>query len=89
METAQTINAAADDSGAVQLAISGMTCGGCAQAVTRVLSAVPGVDSARVDLASARAWIRGTASGKDLVSAVAAAGYGATLSARDGDVDGG
>jgi Cu+-exporting ATPase len=83
------IHAATDESGTVQLAISGMTCGGCVQAVTRVLSAVAGVTTARVDLAGARARVQGTASAEDLVSAVQAAGYGAALIARDGDAGGG
>jgi copper chaperone len=33
--------------GPVVLAVSGMTCGGCAATVTRVLSRVPGVSNAR------------------------------------------
>jgi hypothetical protein len=36
------------------LAITGMTCNGCAAAVTRVLSRVPGVANVEVDLAGAR-----------------------------------
>ncbi len=60
---------------AVVLAISGMTCGGCAGAVTRALSAVPGVVEARVDLAGGRATVTGTARADDLVRAVQAAGF--------------
>jgi len=61
--------------GAVVLAISGMTCGGCAGAVTRALSAVPGVVEARVELADGRATVTGTARAEDLVRAVQAAGF--------------
>lgn len=61
--------------GAVVLAISGMTCGGCAGAVARALSAVPGVVEARVDVAGARATVTGTARAEDLISAVQAAGF--------------
>ncbi len=61
--------------GPVVLAISGMTCGGCAGAVTRALSAVPGVVEARVDLAAGRATVTGTARAQDLVRAVEAAGF--------------
>jgi copper chaperone CopZ len=65
--------------GAVVLAISGMTCGGCAGAVTRALSAVPGVVEARVDLAAGRATVTGTARAQDLVHAVEAAGFSGGL----------
>jgi 4-hydroxy-tetrahydrodipicolinate synthase len=50
------------DGGAVVLSISGMTCGGCASSVTRVLSKVPSVVSAEVDLGSGRSTVLGTAS---------------------------
>ena len=59
------------------LAITGMTCNGCAAAVTRVLSRVPGVAKVEVDLAGARAAVAGTADPQDLLRAIAAAGYGA------------
>ncbi|HUA23234.1 MAG TPA: heavy metal-associated domain-containing protein [Steroidobacteraceae bacterium] len=61
--------------GTVVLAIGGMTCGGCAGAVTRALSAVPGVVEARVDLAGGRATVTGTAPAADLIRAVQAAGF--------------
>lgn len=57
------------------LVIGGMTCGGCAGAVTRALSAVPGVVEARVDLAGGRATVTGTARAEDLIRAVQAAGF--------------
>ena len=57
------------------LAIAGMTCGGCAGAVTRALSAVPGVADARVDLAGGRATVTGTARPEELIRAVQAAGF--------------
>lgn len=63
----------------VVLAISGMTCGGCAGAVTRALSAVPGVVEARVDLAGGRATVTGAARAEDLIRAVQAAGFGGGL----------
>jgi copper chaperone CopZ len=61
--------------GPVVLAIAGMTCGGCAGAVTRALSAVPGVAEARVDLAGGRATVTGTARPEELIRAVQAAGF--------------
>ena len=61
--------------GPVVLAIAGMTCGGCAGAVTRALSAVPGVTEVRVDLSDGRATVTGTARAEDLIGAVQAAGF--------------
>jgi Cu+-exporting ATPase len=62
--------------GRVTLAVTGMTCGGCANAVRRALTRVPGVAGAKVDLAGGRATVDGTAPSDALVAAVAAAGYG-------------
>lgn len=62
--------------GGITLSISGMTCVGCANTVTRVLARVPGIDSAKVDLASGCAMVTGDARVEDLIAAVAAAGYG-------------
>lgn len=68
-----------ETAGPVVLAISGMTCGGCAGAVGRALSAVSGVVEARVDLAAGRATVMGTARAQDLLRAVAAAGFSGEL----------
>lgn len=69
-----------DRVGTTELWISGMTCNGCANTVTRVLSRVPGVTNATVDFGSGRATVMGSACPEDLVAAVQAAGYGAQLS---------
>ena len=69
--------------GSVELSISGMTCGGCANTVTRVLSRVPGVSGVRVDVASGRALVEGTARPDDLIGAVQAAGFDAQLQRGD------
>ncbi|MGH8227471.1 MAG: cation transporter, partial [Steroidobacteraceae bacterium] len=62
------------------LAISGMTCATCALRVEKVLSAMPGVERAVVNLATERACVEG-ASGAlrpaDLIAAVQRGGYGA------------
>ena len=63
----------------VALAITGMTCSGCVNAVTRALSRVPGVSHVQVDLDTGRAQVAGTASAETLLGAVARAGYDATL----------
>ncbi|HEX8756734.1 MAG TPA: heavy metal-associated domain-containing protein [Steroidobacteraceae bacterium] len=68
-----------ESAGPIILAISGMTCGGCAGAVGRALSAVPGVVEARVDLAGGRATVTGSARAEDLVRAVEAAGFAGAL----------
>jgi copper chaperone CopZ len=62
------------------LSISGMTCGGCANTLTRVLSRVPGVTHAEVDLASGRAQVLGMVRPDELLDAVRSAGYGAVVS---------
>ncbi len=42
----------------VTLSVKGMTCGGCVASVTRVLKALPGVDSAEVALQPGEATVR-------------------------------
>lgn len=59
----------------VVVAVSGMTCQGCAGAVGRALSGVSGVIEARVDLAAGRAIVTGTARVEDLIRAVEDAGF--------------
>lgn len=68
-----------DVGGPLVLAVSGMTCGGCAGAVARALSAVPGVVEARVDLAGGRVTVTGTARAHELILAVQAAGFSGSL----------
>lgn len=63
--------------GARVLTVTGMTCGGCAATVQRVLSRVPGVTAAEVDRPAGRVTVQGTASTGDLVAAVERAGFGA------------
>jgi len=71
--------AAQHPAGTIELTITGMSCGGCASAVTHVLREVPGVDAVQVDLASGKAIVRGAAAPETLVQAVRAQGYGARL----------
>ena len=73
---------AADQASATQhLAVSGMTCTGCVNAVTRVLSRVPGAAAVQVTLDTGRAVISGNAAPEALLVAVRKAGYGAELAA--------
>ena len=62
----------------LEIPIAGMTCDHCVKTVTGALSAVPGVESASVDLARARALVTVDPSRADrqaLQKAVEAAGY--------------
>ncbi|MEE8189309.1 MAG: copper-translocating P-type ATPase [Kiloniellales bacterium] len=63
----------------VDLAVDGMTCGGCVKHVTTALEAVPGVTSVQVELEPGRArveTVNGAANGAaELIEAVEAAGY--------------
>lgn len=63
------------------LSVQGMSCQHCVAAVSKALQAVPGVQSARVDLASASAQVEGSAPAGALVDAVVAAGYEAQVNA--------
>ena len=63
----------------VELSVTGMTCSGCVNAVTRVLSRVAGVTSVEVDLDTGRARATGTARPESLIVAVEKAGYAAHL----------
>lgn len=64
----------------IELSIEGMTCASCVGRVERSLVAVPGVQSATVNLATERAFVTAAAgvSAQRLIDAVEAAGYGAT-----------
>ena len=60
----------------LSLSIAGMTCGGCAGAVTAALRAVPGAAGVRVDLAAGTALVEaGPALRPALVAAVERAGF--------------
>jgi P-type Cu+ transporter len=60
-----------------RLAVSGMSCAGCVNAVTRVLSRVPGAAGVQVTLETGRAVISGSADPDGLLAAIRKAGYGA------------
>jgi P-type Cu+ transporter len=63
------------DSATLSLPVRGMTCASCAGRVERVLTRVPGVAEARVNLAAERAEVAGTAPAPALAEAVQKAGY--------------
>ena len=62
-----------------RLAVTGMTCAGCVNAVTRVLARVPGAANVAVTLETGRAEVAGSAIPDALLAAVRNAGYGAEL----------
>lgn len=73
-----TEQAAAGEPGdrAVEIAVTGMTCGNCADAVESALLAAPGVQAARVDLTGGTATVWGAAAASTLREAVQDAGFG-------------
>jgi len=63
----------------IQLTVTGMTCGGCVASVQRVLTALPGVQSAEVTLTPGQANVTYDPARVDraaLVQAVVDAGFG-------------
>ncbi len=72
-----------------EFAIEGMTCASCVGRVERALRTVPGVTTARVNLATERAVVEGGADARLLIQVIGEAGYTARLidraSSRDLD----
>jgi copper chaperone CopZ len=69
----------------VELAITGMTCGGCAANVQQALEAVPGVQTAEVSYEDAYARVETSQEvpAAELTEAVKAVGYEATLASEE------
>ena len=67
----------------IQLKIGGMTCGGCASAVRRVLESAPSVTAVSVDLAAGSATVQTSAAVDPalLASAIEEAGYDCAVEA--------
>lgn len=59
----------------ITLEVTGMTCGGCAAAVERVIKTADRQAAVKVDLASGRVEAETMAPAAALVSAIGAAGY--------------
>jgi P-type Cu+ transporter len=78
-----TAPAASPRGEAMELSVSGMTCGNCARHVTEAIQGVPGVHSATVSLEGRRASVRWDAgSSSDIarvIRAIEAEGYGAKV----------
>ncbi|HET8589472.1 MAG TPA: heavy metal-associated domain-containing protein [Nakamurella sp.] len=63
--------------GSTTFTVTGMTCGHCERAVTAEISAVPGVDSVSVDIASGTVTVTSSCpvDRSDIAAAVDEAGY--------------
>ena len=62
-----------------QYLVTGMSCAACSSRVEKAVSGVPGVTSCAVSLLTNSMGVEGTASSADVIRAVEAAGYGASL----------
>ena len=62
-----------------QYTVTGMSCAACSARVEKAVSAVPGVTSCSVSLLTNSMGVEGTATPDAVISAVQAAGYGASL----------
>ena len=61
-----------------QYTVTGMSCAACSSRVEKAVSKVPGVTSCSVSLLTNSMGVEGSASAQDIISAVEAAGYGAS-----------
>ncbi len=59
--------------------VTGMSCAACSARVERAVAAVPGVTSCSVSLLTNSMGVEGKAAPKEIIEAVTAAGYGASL----------
>ena len=62
-----------------QYRVTGMSCAACQARVEKAVSAVDGVDSCAVSLLTNSMGVEGTARPEDIIAAVEAAGYGASI----------
>ena len=63
--------------------VTGMSCAACQARVEKAVSAVPGVDSCTVSLLTNSMNVEGTADEGEIIKAVEAAGYGASVQTSD------
>ena len=68
-----------------QFHVTGMSCAACSSRVEKAVSKVPGVTSCSVSLLTNSMGVEGTASPDTIISAVKAAGYGASLKGAESD----
>ena len=70
-----------------QYNVTGMSCAACSARVEKAVSAVEGVDSCAVSLLTNSMGVEGNAAPADIIRAVEAAGYGASLKAAEAEAD--
>ena len=68
-----------------QYNVTGMSCAACSVRVEKAVSKVPGVASCSVSLLTNSMGVEGSASAQDIIKAVEAAGYGASLKGAAGE----
>ena len=66
-----------------QYAVTGMSCAACSARVEKAVAKVPGVASCSVSLLTNSMGVEGSAAPQDVIAAVEAAGYGASLKGRE------
>ena len=66
-----------------QYTVTGMSCAACSSRVEKAVSRVPGVTSCSVSLLTNSMGVEGTASQSEIIAAVEAAGYGASVKGAD------
>ena len=66
-----------------QYTVTGMSCAACQARVEKAVSKVPGVTSCSVSLLTNSMGVEGTASESDVIAAVEAAGYGASVKGHE------
>ena len=62
-----------------QFSVTGMTCAACSARVEKAVNKVPGVTGCSVSLLTNSMGVEGTASEQEIIAAVTAAGYGASV----------
>ena len=62
-----------------QFIVTGMSCAACSARVEKAVSKVEGVTSCSVSLLTNSMGVEGTATDQDIIQAVEAAGYGASV----------
>ncbi|HEY6146649.1 MAG TPA: heavy metal translocating P-type ATPase [Thermoanaerobaculia bacterium] len=81
----RTARSAADSTERMSLAVEGMHCASCVNAIETALAAVPGVREASVNLTTGRAEVRGESlDARRLTDAVKGSGYEARLAPAEG-----
>ncbi|MBQ7063928.1 MAG: heavy metal translocating P-type ATPase [Firmicutes bacterium] len=68
-----------------QYQVTGMSCAACSAHVEKAVSKVPGVSACTVSLLTNSMTVEGSASAEEIISAVEAAGYGASLKGAEGE----